>query len=69
MFASVRYGRASKALWQVLAIAGIVGFGTAVGVHPVIGYRSATHLGPAVAGCLIFATGLGLAAHGSRPHG
>jgi len=69
MFASVRYGRASKALWQVLAIAGIVGFGTAVGVHPVIGYRSATHLGPAVAGCLIFATGLGLAAHGSRPYG
>jgi hypothetical protein len=68
-FGSVRYGRASKALWQTLAIAGIVGFGTAVGVHPAIGYLSATHLGPAVVGCVIFATGLGLAVHGSRPHG
>jgi hypothetical protein len=69
MFGSVRYGRASKALWQVLAIAGIVGFGTAVAVHPAIGYLSATHLGPAVVGCVIFAIGLGLAAHGSRQHG
>jgi hypothetical protein len=69
MFASVRYGRASKALWQALAIAGIVGFGTAVGVHPAIGYLSATHVGPAVVGCVIFATGLGLAVHGSRSHG
>jgi hypothetical protein len=69
MFGSVRYGRASKALWQALAIAGTVGFGTAVGVHPAIGYLSATHLGPAVVGCVIFATGLGLAVHGSRPHG
>ena len=67
MFAAVRYGRASNALWQALAIAGIVGFGTAVGVHPAIGYLSATHLGPAVVGCVIFASGLGLAVHGSRP--
>lgn len=69
MFGSVRSGRASKALWQALAIAGTVGFGTAVGVHPAIGYVSATHLGPAVVGCVIFATGLGLAVHGSRPRG
>jgi len=69
MFASLRYGRASRALWQTLAIAGIAGFGTAVGVHPAIGYLSATHLGPAVVGCVIFATGLGLAAHGSSLQG
>ena len=62
MFASVRYGRASRALWQALAIGGIAGFGTSVGVHPAIGYLSATHLGPAVAGCALFATGLALAA-------
>lgn len=68
MFGSVRYGRASKALWHTLAIAGIVGFGTAIGVHPAIGYLNFTHLGPAVVGFLIFAIGLGLAAHGSRPH-
>lgn len=65
LVASLRYGRASKALWQALAIAGIVGFGTAVGIHPVIGYVSATHLGPAVFGCLVFAAGLLLAASGS----
>jgi hypothetical protein len=67
IFTSVRYGRASRALWQALTIAGIVGFGAAVGVHPAIGYLTATHLGPAVVGCVIFATGLGLAAHGSAP--
>jgi hypothetical protein len=69
MFGSVRYGRASKALWQTLAIAGIVGFGTAVGVHPAIGYLSATHLGPAVLGGVIFAIGLALAARGSGGRG
>ena len=66
MFALLRYGRASRALWQALAIAGIAGFATAVGVHPAIGYLSVTHLGPAVGGCVIFATGLWLAARGSR---
>ena len=65
MFACVRYGRASRALWQALAIAGAAGFGTAVGVHPVIGYMSLTHLGPAVAGGAIFAVGLALAARRS----
>lgn len=65
MFASLRYSRASRALWRAVAIAGIAGFGTAVGVHPAIGYLSATHLGPAIIGCVIFATGLALAAHRS----
>jgi hypothetical protein len=66
LFASVRYGRASKALWEALGIAGAVGFGTAVGVHPAIGYLSATHLGPAVVGGLVFAIGLALASRDSR---
>lgn len=66
MFASLRYGRASRALWQALAIAGIAGFGTAVGVHQAIGYLNVTHLGPAVVGAAIFANGLALAALGSR---
>lgn len=64
MFASVRYGRSSRALWQALAIAGAAGFGTAIGIHPTIGYLSATHLGPAVAGFVVFATGLALAVRG-----
>jgi hypothetical protein len=33
MFACLRYGRPSRALWQALMIAGVAGFGTAVGVH------------------------------------
>jgi hypothetical protein len=65
MFACLRYGRASRGLWQAVAIAGLAGFGTAVGVHPAIGYLSVTHLGPAVLGCIVFATGLAFAALGS----
>lgn len=64
MFACLRYGRPSRALWQALTIAGLTGFGTAIGVHPAIGYLSFSHLGPAVLGCLVFATGLALAARG-----
>lgn len=68
MFGCLRYARPSRALWQALAIAGIAGFGTAVGVHPAIGYLSVTHLAPAVLGCLVFAAGLALATQDSR-HG
>jgi hypothetical protein len=65
MFSSLRYGRASRALWQALAIAGAAGFSTAIGVHPVIGYLSLTHLGPAVLGAAVFFAGLGLAISGT----
>ena len=61
MFLAVLYGRPSRSLWQALAIAGTFGFATAVGIHPVIGYLSVSHLAPAVAGCVVFAVGLGLA--------
>jgi hypothetical protein len=61
MFGCMRYARPSRALWQALTIAGVAGFGTAVGVHPAIGYLSFTHLGPAVLGCFVFAAGLLLA--------
>lgn len=62
MWACARYARPSRALWQALTIAGAAGFGTAVGVHPLVGYLSLTHLGPAVLGAVVFATGLALAA-------
>ena len=65
MFACVRYARSSPSLWQALTVAGVVGFGTAVGVHPAIGYLSLTHLGPAVFGAFVFGTGLALAAQDS----
>jgi hypothetical protein len=60
MFGCVRYARPSPALFYALTIAGIAGFGTAVGVHPAIGYLSVTHLAPAVLGGVVFAAGLAL---------
>jgi hypothetical protein len=62
MFACVRYARPSLALWQTLTVAGIVGFGAAVGVHPAVGYLSFTHLAPAVLGAFVYSGGLALAA-------
>jgi hypothetical protein len=60
MFLSVLLGGRSRSLWQVLLLSGIAGFGTAVGVHPAIGYTTASHLGPAVLGACVFAAGLAL---------
>lgn len=65
MCACVRYGRSSSALWQALAIAGIAGFGAALGVHPAIGYLSFSRLAPAVLGGAVYAAGVALAAVGS----
>ena len=53
-------GRPSRSLWQVLCVAGTVGFGTAIGVHPAIGYVDVVHLAPAVAAALIFGMALAL---------
>jgi hypothetical protein len=63
MFFAVLYGRPSRSLWQALAIAGFAGFGAAIGIHPVIGYLSVSHLAPAVAGALFFAAGLAMTFH------
>jgi hypothetical protein len=66
MFACSRYGSPSPALWQALTLAGSAGFAAAVGVHPMIGYLSVSHLGPAVAGAVVFAAGVALASQ--APH-
>jgi hypothetical protein len=50
----------SRSLWQALAAAGVVGFGCAIGVHLVVGYRSTPHLLPAELGALVFAAGMAL---------
>jgi hypothetical protein len=50
--------RPSKSLWQVLAFSGVVGFATAIGIHPVVGYTNLVHLAPAIIGAVIFMTGL-----------
>ena len=51
-------GRPSRSLWQALALAGVLGFGPAIGVHFAIGYTDAFHLSPAVAGAALYAAGL-----------
>jgi hypothetical protein len=60
MFFCVWCGRPSRSLWQVLCFSGVVGFATAIGVHPVIGYTDPVHLGPAVVGGVAFVVGLAL---------
>jgi hypothetical protein len=54
----VWYGRPSRAWRQTMALAGVAGFATAVGVHPAIGYTDWWHLLPAVAGASGWALGL-----------
>lgn len=60
LFATVLYGRPDRGQWQALAAAGFVGFAAAIGVHPLIGYTSFTHLAPAVFDCVVYALGLAL---------
>jgi hypothetical protein len=51
-------GAPSRNLWQVLCLAGISGFGSAILVHPAVGYNNLIHLLPAIAGAAIFGLGL-----------
>jgi len=60
LFFCVWCGAPSPSLWQVLALAGGVGFATAIGVHPLIGYTDFSHLAPAFVGLGLFVTGLWL---------
>ncbi len=60
MFFSVWCGTPSKSLWQVLCLAGTVGFGCAIGIHFLIGYTDFIHLLPAYLGAIIFGMGLTL---------
>jgi hypothetical protein len=53
-------GRPSRSLWQALAVAGLTGFATAIGIHPIIGYTSLSHLAPAMAAAVFFLIGLSL---------
>jgi hypothetical protein len=56
-------GRPSRALWEALLIAGVAGFGAAIGVHGLIGYLDLSHVGPAIVGGTLFIAGIVL----SRP--
>jgi hypothetical protein len=58
LFLCVWCGPPSRSLWQVLALTGTVGFATAIGVHPLIGYTDFVHLAPAFAGLGLFVLGM-----------
>jgi hypothetical protein len=58
MWFCVWCGRPSRSLWQALLLTGAAGFGTAIGVHPAIGYTTFTHLAPAYLGASMFTAGL-----------
>jgi hypothetical protein len=57
-FACVWWGTQSRSLWQALFVAGAVGWTTAIGVHPAVGYTDFLHLAPAVTGATLFSVGL-----------
>jgi hypothetical protein len=50
--------RLDRAARQVLGLAGLVGFGCAILVHPAIGYNDLWHLMPAISGAIIFVVGM-----------
>lgn len=58
LFVCVWCGKPSRCLWCVLALVGAIGFGTAIGVHPAVGYNDAVHLAPAVVGAITYLAGL-----------
>lgn len=50
----------ARALWIALLLSGVIGFACAIGVHPIVGYTSFTHLAPAYAGAIAFLLGIAL---------
>jgi hypothetical protein len=58
VFFSVWCATPSKSLWQVLCVAGTVGFATAIGIHPIVGYHDLVHLAPALLGAAVFFIGI-----------
>jgi hypothetical protein len=60
------YSRPSRAFHEAVTIAGVAGFGCAIGTHYVEGYVNPIHLAPAFAGAALFAASLGCEIVGSR---
>ncbi len=55
-------GTPSRGRWAAMVVAGIAGFGAAIGIHATIGYTDPVHLGPAVLGAFVLAAGLACSA-------
>lgn len=58
VFLTMWKARITHALWQALLLAGIAGFGCAIGVHYPIGYVDVVHLAPGWLGAVIFVVGI-----------
>jgi hypothetical protein len=58
LFLCIWCSRRSRSLWQALALTGLIGFTTAIAIHPVIGYTNFIHLLPAYTGAMLWAVGL-----------
>lgn len=59
------YALPSRAFRQAVTLAGVAGFGCAIGVHFAEGYTDVVHLAPAIAGAALFAAGVTLEAAGA----
>jgi dihydroorotate dehydrogenase len=44
----------ARGLWWIFLFSGVIGFGTSIGVHPIVGYNSFIHLLPAYVGAITF---------------
>ncbi len=58
LFFCVYCGPASRERWRMLAAAGVIGYGAAIGAHPAAGYLDPIHLAPAVFGAVVYLIGL-----------
>jgi hypothetical protein len=56
----------ARHLWQALAIAGGIGFATAITIHPLVGYNNPVHLAPACLGAAAYATAVLLTRPGNE---
>ena len=54
------FRRGERWLWWTLLVAGLSGYGAAIGVHYVVGYHSPFHLAPAFAGLALFGGSMAL---------
>jgi hypothetical protein len=66
LFLCAWYARPSRAFHQALLLAGIAGFGCAIGVHFFEGYTNPVHLAPAFAGAMLFGAGVAYEIAGYR---
>ena len=58
LIACAWYARPSRSFYEAIALAGITGFGAAIGTHFVEGYMNPVHLAPALPGGGLFAASL-----------